>query len=209
MVKLRNVNISLSDNVNIAINKEYIYSDESDEKTLKKIKIKVKDTIRVNRGIVKNKSTGKISKINSKTIGKILYPSNSKNVYSKKYIDRLNASFKIKELFENAVYIDSFKPMKGKEENINEISFHHFVSLIYMRSKLFIVSITVRDKVNSSTVYLSGIEKFDCDKKIYDSITVCDLFKQIKLYDYYDERMVVYSSNDFVCDGEYYQYLFT
>lgn len=195
MLKLRNKNVSLTDNIKYVVCVNYV-----NEESLN-FKDEVKDILNNQKGIVTNYATGKKSMISSKTIGKLLYPSVCKNVYSKKYFNKLNASLYLRELFENAIYIDTFKPMKGKENNVNELGFHHFASLIYLDDKPYKVFITVREKELSSTLLISDIELFEYDGNIYDEISVADLFENTKIYDYKLKKKIVYNTGDFICDG--------
>lgn len=89
---------------------------------------------------------------------KILKPNENKtNVKSKEYILRMISAINLPELFENAVYIDTFKPMKGKN-NDNEIGYHHFESPIEIEGIVYRVLITGKEKINSNFLYSLNIE---------------------------------------------------
>ena len=118
--KLRN-DLKLNDYVRIVKINNYIKVLNYQKKNLETLRNNFKQYINQNRQLILNKSTLYSAKITSKTLNKIIYPAPYFNHYSTDYIDNLNAACHLKELFENAVYVDTIKPMKKKKYNYNEL----------------------------------------------------------------------------------------
>lgn len=131
MKKIKNKNITINDRVRFAKNNHYqtIHSF----KKLKLLRDNLKKSLFLMKGKIVNKSTNLTVSLTTKSINKIIYPSPKTNIFDSHYIDNLNASFCLKELFENVVYIDTLKPMKSKKDNINEQGYHHFVAPLKMK----------------------------------------------------------------------------
>lgn len=166
------------------------------------MKIQLKQYINQNKKAILNKSTLYSAKITSKTLNKIIYPAPYFNHYSTGYIDNLNAACNLKEIFENAVYIDTFAPMKNKRNNCNELGYLHFICPITMNNKYYKTLITVREKVSSKTLYIISVELFKTNKFDDDKMLVKDLFQNIKLWNYDNQNYDCYNNNDYICDGD-------
>ena len=62
------------------------------------------------------------------------------------------------QLFENALYIDTLAPMKNKNQNPNELGYHHFIAPIVIEGNIYRVLITGKEKINSKILYSLNIE---------------------------------------------------
>lgn len=199
--KIRN-DLKLNDYVRIVKINNYIKVLNYQKKNLETLRNNFKQYINQNRQLILNKSTLYSAKITSKTLNKIIYPAPYFNHYSTDYIDNLNAACHLKELFENAVYVDTIKPMKKKKYNYNELGYLHFVCPILMNNKYYKALITVKEKVVSKILYIVSVELFEIKQLNSDKILVKDLFKNIKLWNYDDENYDIYNNRDYICDGE-------
>ncbi len=156
----------------IILPKYYNVLNRQDLNELKElVKIKIKNL----KYPLINKSTGYKININSKSIGKILYPAPYFNPFIKDYIINLNASLIIDELYYNAIYVGSLKEMKNnKANNI----YHHFISPLRIANKIYKVFITIYN----SSLYSISLEFL---KTANDSkINVKDLVNNTEIYNY-------------------------
>ena len=199
-LELRNSYITLEDKISFVIADLYINCKSKKEVVL--LRKKVKNKLIQNKGFILNKATGYCAKITNDTIKKILFPSTKLNPFKYGYITNLNAALYLDSLFENAIYIDTLKPMKGKENNKNELGYHHFVSPLFMNNEMYRVLITVRQKVNSNILYIVSAKLFnfydicDCHK-----IKVSSLINGIKIWNYEFYDYLVYDETDFIGNG--------
>ncbi len=140
---------------------------------------KLKNLVKINIKNLKypliNKSTGYKIVINSKSIGKILYPAPYFNPFIKDYIFNLNVSLKIEELYFNSIYIGSLKEMKNN--NANNV-YHHFVAPLKIKNKAYKVFITIYN----NALYSLSIEFYK--NTIKKDIEVKELVNDIELYNY-------------------------
>ena len=120
------------------------------------------------------------------------------------YIDNLNAACNLREIFENAIYVDTLKPMKTKKNNCNELGYLHFVCPIIMNNKCYKALITVREKVASKTLYIISVELFKTKTFNDDKMLVKDLFQNIKLWNYDNQNYDCYDNHDYICDDYVY-----
>ena len=141
---------------------------------------------------ITNLSTKKVGIINRKSINKMLYPAPVFNPFAEDYILQLNALFKLKELFEQAIYIDTYYDMK---KNFSLIKYHYFVAPLIMKQRKYRVLITVKDNNSQNlqilTLQLELLKKycfFPISKiKIKYLINNTKLYNyQINAYEYYD-----------------------
>lgn len=201
-ISLRNKYLDLNKNIKFITNKHYIKVKEGDYANLNLLKDKVKEILKTNGHFITNKATGYRAQINKKTINKILFPAPRFDSYNIKYINNLNAACKLKELFKSAVYIDSLPPMKIKKKNPNELGYHHFVAPLYMNGKKYRVFITAREKANSNILYVVSAEIIA--KIVSDDykmkISVEELVKNVKLWNYDLEEYHIYNIDNIVCD---------
>ena len=112
----------------------------------------------------------------------------------------------LKELFENAVYLDTLKPMKNKVHNINEKGYHHFVSPLKMNGECYKAYITVREKVNSKILYVVSVKLFKFDYKL-STISVKELIDNTSIWNYDLNSYNYYSYSDFVAESINYNYV--
>ena len=80
-------------------NDKFVKVEENSRQDLNKLKQDTKDYLKSIKYPLINNSTGYIAKINSRSVGKMLFPAPYFNPFTKNYIDNLNALLKIKELF--------------------------------------------------------------------------------------------------------------
>ena len=206
---LKNKNITPDTRIPYVNHSSYMEVGKNDNKTLRKLQDKVKD---LKRGTYENKATGYKADINGRTIGKILNPShNMKHVqWSRKYIENLNASIYLPELFYNAVYVDTKEPQKSKNEGRQIKGYHHFIAPIYMNGKEYRVRIVAREKENSDLLYIvdtellkikDGVRKLPGQKPrnlgaTPSDISIPELINGVKIYDYDMQKNDVYTQND-------------
>ena len=201
MEKLHN-NLKLNDYIRVVKINNYINVFGRQKKKLEALTNKLKQYINQNRQSIINKSTKYSAKITSRTLNKIIYPAPYFNHYSIDYIDNLNAACNLKEIFENAVYIDTLAPMKSKRNNSNELGYLHFICPIMMNNKYYKALITVREKVSSKTLYIISVELFKMNNFNGSKMLVKDLFQNIKLWNYDNQNYDCYNNNDYICDGD-------
>ena len=211
IVEFSLVNKSITKDADIpyTINNSYQNVAANDTKALTKLQNDVKN---IKRGTYENKATGYKADINATTIGKILYPKKSFDPWNPKYnyIENLNASLHLVELFENAVYIDSKPPQKTKNARKQIKEYHHFVAPIEMNNGDYRVLITAREKADSNTLYVVKTEILPNKKRgmpaagqkpptindIPRTIKLADLVRDVKIYDYNTQTNKIYSDKD-------------
>lgn len=196
-VLIRNKYIDINDKMKFIKSKDYI-----NVKTYKDIKLlinKVKNILYDNKGLIMNKATGYTAKITNKTINKIIHPKTNFKVFNSRYIDNLNASCYLKVLFENAIYIDTLKPMKQKANNPSEIGYHHFVAPLKMNNKCYKALITVKERINSKTLYIVSVQIFTFNY-FKNSILVKELINNIDIWNYDLQDYNHYDYNNFVAE---------
>ena len=137
-----------------------VYSNELIDTTIRNsIRLQKSFKNNIKNGNYKNKATGYIASINSETKGKIIKPyGNKTNITSDNYILRLISANELPVLFKNAVYIDTLPAMKGKNNNYNELGYHHFVAPINIEGNNYRVLIVGKEKQNSKKIYSLNIE---------------------------------------------------
>lgn len=200
-MNIKNQYIDINDKIPFIISKNYINA-----KTYKEIKIlqnKVINILYQSKGITINKATGYSAKITNITINKIIHPKPHFKPLNTNYIDNLNAACNLNVLFQNAIYIDTLKPMKQKQNNPNEVGYHHFVAPLKMNGQCYKAYITVKEKINSKILYVVSVTifSFDCLK---DNITVKELINNVNIWNYDLQKYNHYSHRDFV--AEYMEY---
>lgn len=206
MSGIRNKNINIDTEISFTENNKYYnvktYSDIS------KLRNNIQNKLKNNKGLIINTATGFKAKITKETIKKIIYPTakDNFNALRKKYIDDLNAACYLKELFENAVYLDTLKPMKGKMNSVTEKGYHHFVAPLKMNGECYKAYITVREKVNSKILYVVSVKLFKFDYKL-DTISVKELIDNTSIWNYDLSAYNYYSYSNFVAENMNYQYI--
>ena len=194
---LRNKNINIDTKVPFIKAKYFEVNTYKDTYILRNT---VQAKLNNNKGLISNKATGLIAKITRKTIDKIIHPTTNPDTFNKFYIDNLNAACYLKTLFENAVYLDTLKPMKGKANNVNELGYHHFVVPLKMKGECYKAFITVREKVNSKILYVVSVKLFKFNY-LLDSISVKELIDNISIWNYDLNDYNYYSYSDFVAES--------
>lgn len=198
MQQLRNKFISLQTKIKfININN---YLGVIKYKDLSKLRDITKRELNLNKGDVFNKATGICAKITKETVNKIIFPTNGFNGFNKKYIDNLNASRYLKELFYNAVYIDTLKPMKNKSNSTVEKGYHHFVSPLKMNKCYYKAYIMVKQKQNSNILYVVSVVLFKFNYSL-NSVIVKDLIDNTSIWNYDLNIYNHYSYADFVSES--------
>ncbi|WP_138268931.1 hypothetical protein [Anaerofustis stercorihominis] len=211
-LSLKNKNINSADKIPYINHTSYINVRKNDNRNLKNLQNRVKN---IQRGTYENKATGYKADINSQTIGKILHPTFSSKFHpwDLHYIENLNASLYLPKLFENAVYIDSFKNQKQKNINKASMEFHHFVAPIRMNNQDYRVRIVAREKPNSDVLYIvdsevlkikgvttsPNIMKNTMNSNSYvvtPDISISDLVDNINIFDYNTGNNQSYSDKD-------------
>ena len=203
---LRNKNITEDAEIPYVVNNSYITVPKNNKIALVELQDRVKN---LPRGTYENKATGYKADINSKTIGKILKPKPSFNPWGKNYTDNLNAATQLPELFKNAVYIDTKENQKSKNANKEIKGFHHFVAPITMNGNNYRVMITAREKENSNILYIVDTEIMQNKEEAAlpnnmngnllttsSTITIPDLIKDVKIYNYDTQENQEYTSED-------------
>ena len=202
---LRNKNININTKINFIENLKYFEVNTYCE--VKQLRHLVEEKLNKDKGPVQNKATGFNAIITRETIQKIIHQtSKSKfNSLTIRYIDNLNAAYYLKELFENAVYIDTLNPMKGKVNNVNELGYHHFVAPLKRQGECYKAFITVREKVNSKILYVVSVKLFKFNY-LLNSISAKDLIDNTSIwnYDLNDYNYYIYS--DFVAESFDYRF---
>ena len=157
---LRNKNIDIDTKINFIENLKYF--EVNTYREVKQLRHLVAEKLNKDKGIVSNKATGFNAIITRETIQKIIHPtSKSKfNSLTLRYIDNLNAACYLKELFENAVYIDTLKPMKAKINNVNELGYHHFVAPLKMKGEYVIRHLLLLEKKSILRFYMLSLSDF-------------------------------------------------
>ena len=204
MSVLRNKNIKINTKINFIENNNYYMVLTNND--LNKLREKVKKQLNINRGIINNYATGFKAKITRETIRKIIYPTGNLNVFDCRYIDDLNAACYLKELFENAVYLDTLRPMKNKSNSLTEKGYHHFVSPLKMNGECYKAYITVREKVNSKKLYVVSVKLFKFNYNL-NTISVKKLIDNTCIWNYDLNAYNYYSYSDFVAEGINYGYV--
>ena len=208
-LSLSNKNIDKNTAIQYVTHNNYHNVAVNDQVALKKLQ---DDVRQIKRGTFENKASGYKADINSTTIGKIINPTNSFNPWNQKYhyIENLNASLYLPQLFENAVYIDSKPPQKTKNVGKQIKEYHHFVAPIEMNNSDYRVLITAREKVNSNTLYIVDAEIIPNKKRGVSAggqkpttkigtprtISISDLVNGVKIYDYNMQQDNTYTDND-------------
>ncbi len=204
MSGIRNKNINIDTEISFTENNKYYNVKTYNDITT--LRNNVQEVLNDKKGIINNKATGFKAKITNATVHKILHPSSHFNVFATKYIDDLNAACYLKELFENAVYLDTLKPMKGKMNSVTEKGYHHFVAPLKMNGECYKAYITVREKVNSKILYVVSVKLFKFDYKL-DTISVKELIDNTSIWNYDLSAYNYYSYSNFVAENMNYQYI--
>ena len=197
-MNIRNKYININEKINFINSKKYINARTYKDMNL--LKEKVKNQLYKNKGIIINTSTGFKAKITNVTINKILHPTPHFKVFNTRYIDNLNAAYYLDQLFKNAVYIDTLKPMKQKPNNINEIGYHHFVAPLKMNGQCYKALITVKERINSKILYVVSVNLFMFNYSEKD-ILVKELIENINIWNYDLKDYNHYSYSDFVAEN--------
>ena len=206
---LKNENITPNTKIPYVNHSSYMEANKNDNKALRKLQDKVRA---LKRGTYENKATGYKADINSKTIGKLIRPTNNKfNAWGEKfnYIENLNAAVYLPELFYNAVYVDTKQPQKKKNEGKQIQGYHHFVAPIYMDNRAYRVMITAREKQNSDALYVVKTEVIKIKEGTQllgqkprnsvgmpSDISIPELIDGVKIYDYDMQINDVYTQKD-------------
>lgn len=201
---IRNKYININDKINFVNLKTYINARTYKDMNL--LKEKVKRQLYKNKGTIINNSTGFKAKITNITINKILHPTSHFKAFNTRYIDNLNAAYYLDLLFKNAIYVDTLKPMKQKATNINEIGYHHFVAPLKMNGQCYKAIITVKERINSKTLYVVSVNLFMFNYAKKD-ISAKELIDNINIWNYDLQSYNHYSYNDFVTEDVEYNYL--
>ena len=206
---LKNKNITEDTKIPFVIAEEYIDVPKNNKAALSELQNKVKQ---LPRSTYENKATGYRADITEETIKKAINPTHKNfNKHSSKYINNLNATLNFSELFENAVYIDTIENQKSKNANKNIKGFHHFVAPLRMKGADYRTLITAREKKNSNTLYVLGVEVLPMKKKMSQSatslsgsrsketssmITIPDLIRDVKIYNYDTQENQTYTQEN-------------
>jgi len=206
---LKNKNIDKDTKIPYVLSNDYINVPKNDRSALNSLQEKVKQ---LPRGTYENKATGYKADITGRTIGKIINPSNKQKYmqWSKHYINNLNAAIHLSELFENAVYVDTKPPQKAKNERTQIQGYHHFIAPLYMNNNGYRVRIVAREKKNSDTLYIveteiltikDGVRMLPGQKPrnlgaTPSKISIPDLIRDVKIYNYDTQETQSYSSED-------------
>ncbi len=206
---LKNENITPNTKIPYVNHSSYMEVNKNDNKALRKLQDKVRA---LKRGTYENKATGYKADINSKTIGKLIRPTNNKfNAWGEKfnYIENLNAAVYLPELFYNAVYVDTKQPQKKKNEGKQIQGYHHFVAPIYMDNRAYRVMITAREKQNSDALYVVKTEVIKIKEGTQllgqkprnsvgmpSDISIPELIDGVKIYDYDMQKNDVYTQEN-------------
>lgn len=165
------------------------FYDVNNRKELNFLKTKVKNNLKKIDKPLKNKSTKREAIINKKSINKVLFPTPYFNPFSQDYILNINALIKIKELFANAIYIDTFKAMKNHN---NSKKYHHFVAPLIINNNYYRVLITTYEIQESSILHIKALRVEKIDEFKNKTIKIEDLVKNISLYNYENESFDYY-----------------
>lgn len=199
-ISLRNKYLNLNKKIKYITHNNYITVKNGEYDQLTKLRNCVACYLQGENELIINYATGYKAKITKVTLNKIIHPTKKFNSYSNKYINNLNAACNLKKLFENAVYIDSIPPMKGKSKNPNEIGYHHFVAPLFMNDRRYRVLITTREKINSNILYVVSLEILPEYSNNTPFISVEDLVKDIKIWNYDLKKYHIYNIDNIVCD---------
>lgn len=206
---LQNNNITKDTDIPYVVHNNYHNVAVNDNQALAKLQ---NDVRQIKRGTFENKATGYKADITSDTIGKIINPTKNFNAWNPNYnyIENLNASLYLPELFENAVYIDSKPPQKTKNAGKQIKEFHHFVAPIDMNNGDYRVLITAREKVNSNTLYVVKAEILPNKKRstqlagqtppnmlgVPRTTKIADLVNGVNIFDYNLQQNQTYTDKD-------------
>ena len=204
MKHLRNKYINLNTKINIIENNNYIKVNTYWD--LKLLRATVKNKLNLNRGIFVNNATGICARITKETVNKIIFPKSKFNLFNKRYIDNLNAATHLTHLFNNAVYIDTLKPMKNKSNSVIEKGYHHFVAPLKMNNCCFKAYITVKERHNSNVLYVVSVILFQFDYSLM-SITAKELIDNTSIWNYDLNGYNYYSYTDFIAESFDYDYV--
>ena len=201
---LRNKNITEDTPIPYVVSDKYIHVNKNNKIALSYLQDEVK---KLPRGTYENKATGYKADINSRTIKKIINPTQRFNPWSNRhnYIENLNAAMKLPELFENAVYIDT----SGNQKKSNGEKFYYFVAPIYMNDKKQRALITARSGDKYDILYVVKVDIIEnkkgdqaAEQMLSTSIgapfniTIPDLIKDVKIYDYDMQKNIEYTKDD-------------
>ncbi len=157
------------------------YYEAKDRLSLNRLKTKVKEYLKsLNKPLI-NISTGLHVIVNSRSIGKILFPAPYFNPFIKEYIINLNVVLKIEDIFAKAIYIDSYEMQKEKEE---KEKFHHFVSPVILKGQKYRVFITICERKHTKIIYMVNTEPYLNASDNSNDIEVSKLVNDVKLYNY-------------------------
>ena len=204
-ISLKNININNKTKIPVILSNEKVITTKQNSKRLQQ---EFKSTI--TNGVYTNKATGYAAFITSETKGKILKPNgNNTNTKSNNYILRIICALKLPQLFENALYIDTLAPMKNKNQNPNELGYHHFIAPIVIEGNIYRVLITGKEKINSKILYSLNIEilptksgtiprvnKHSLKGVVPTDITISDLIYKVNIFNYQTGKNQQYSSKD-------------
>ena len=188
-------------------NDKCINVNKRDKKDLQNLRNKIKNKLR-NTSYMINLRTNFVATINNRNIGKLLHPAPNFNPYDKNYLNNLNALFEIEQLFKIAVYITSLKPMKGKENKKSLKKYHHFVAPLIMNGKKYKVLLTALEKSASKVLFINSLDvckiNFYLDSIFYiNSISLKQLIKNVKIYNYDDEDFIEYNLDDIISKNDF------
>ena len=203
----RNINLKSDSKIKYVENKDYKNVTRGDSAALDTLRDKVK---KLPRKDIKNRATGYFAKINSKTVNKILNPSQQFDEYGIRYLDNLNAAAVLPQLFENAVYLDSKGNQKQKNANKPLLNYHHFIAPLVMNGETYRVRIVAREAEHSDTLYIveasviknqkgwqvPNVKNGNVIANLPVDISVSDLVNGVKIKNYTTGNYDVYSGND-------------
>lgn len=109
-------------------------------------------------------------------------------------------------MFNNAIYIDTLKPMKSKKQSEREKGYHHFVAPLKMNNCCYKAYITVKERNNSNVLYVVSVILFQFDYS-QKSITARDLIDNTSIWNYDLNGYNYYSYADFIAESFNYDYM--
>ena len=118
----------------------------------------------------------------------MLFPAPYFYPYQQDYILNLNALLEIKKIFNQAIYIDSYKELKNKNK---DVIYHYFVAPIIINNLKYRIFITTYENMHSGIFYLltTHIENIEISSL---TISVIKLVQDIKLYNYKQQDYQIY-----------------
>ena len=207
-ILLRNKNLNSNSRIPIVNSNEKVVTTSQNS-----IRLQNDFKNNVKTGVYKNKATGYETSIDSDTKGKILRPNGIKTATTTQdYILRMISANNLPTLFENAVYIDTLKPMKNKASNPNELGYHHFLAPIYIDGTFYRALITGKEKQNSKKLYSLNVEiltqkngstplanansGYQLSGILPTDMSISDLVKGVNIFNYDTGQYQTYNDTD-------------